>query len=295
MNSEQLKQFVAIADMGTMTAASEKLHISQPALSATLAKLESELGCALFDRVGRRLVLNENGKELYPHAVNVISELDLIEAEFKEKRSERLTIYSVHPVYLEHAVNTLFEEVGYDRLSTGCIYDQSICDMLLKGRANAIIAPDYYMDRHMSGDIQMLHLATDQLYLCVTLEDPLAERDSVSIRELQYMHMARCTNPGLCEWNYDTLEKYGVSVIYDISVDGATMKKIRLDTPLPYFANSCQMTSENMGELFNYRKMVRVEEGVTRINLYWHRKNAEKNAPAIEKIVQHSSVMPSYI
>lgn len=44
MNFEQLHQFLCVAQLGTVSAASEQLHISQPALSRSLARLEQELG-----------------------------------------------------------------------------------------------------------------------------------------------------------------------------------------------------------------------------------------------------------
>ena len=57
-----LEQFVAFAQTGTLSGASEKLHISQPALSNSMKKIEDILGVSLFERKSNRLVLNENGK-----------------------------------------------------------------------------------------------------------------------------------------------------------------------------------------------------------------------------------------
>ena len=54
MELEQLRQLDAIARRGTMSAAARALHLSQPALSRSLARLEAELGQPLFDRLGRR-------------------------------------------------------------------------------------------------------------------------------------------------------------------------------------------------------------------------------------------------
>ena len=59
MDLDQLRQLDAIARQGTMSAAARALHLSQPALSRSLARLEVELGQPLFDRPGRRLVLND--------------------------------------------------------------------------------------------------------------------------------------------------------------------------------------------------------------------------------------------
>ena len=68
MELEQLRQLDAIAREGTMSAAARVLHISQPALSRSLGRLETELGLQLFDRAGRRLVLNDVGRVALEHA-----------------------------------------------------------------------------------------------------------------------------------------------------------------------------------------------------------------------------------
>jgi DNA-binding transcriptional LysR family regulator len=60
----EVRTFVAIADLGTVSKAAEQLHITQPALSRQIANLEEELGIKLFDRAGRRLVLTSEGAQL---------------------------------------------------------------------------------------------------------------------------------------------------------------------------------------------------------------------------------------
>ena len=62
MELSQLKYFVRVAELESISAAAESLHISQPALSKSISKLEGELGIALFDRVGKYIVLNEPGR-----------------------------------------------------------------------------------------------------------------------------------------------------------------------------------------------------------------------------------------
>ena len=68
MESRQLQYFLAIASCGSMSKAAEILHISQPALSSALRNLENEIGQKLFDRVGKKLVINENGRYLAEQA-----------------------------------------------------------------------------------------------------------------------------------------------------------------------------------------------------------------------------------
>jgi len=60
----QWQVFVSIADAGTTAAAGAQLALSQSATSAALNELESHLASPLFDRIGRRLVLNPQGRAL---------------------------------------------------------------------------------------------------------------------------------------------------------------------------------------------------------------------------------------
>ena len=58
MELTQLIQFKAIAENNSISIASKKLHISQPALSTSLKKLETELEIQLFDHTKNKIILN---------------------------------------------------------------------------------------------------------------------------------------------------------------------------------------------------------------------------------------------
>ena len=64
MDFREVQTFVTVADLGTVSKAAERLHITQPALSRQIANLESELNLKLFERVGRRLLLTSEGTQL---------------------------------------------------------------------------------------------------------------------------------------------------------------------------------------------------------------------------------------
>ncbi|POZ63790.1 LysR family transcriptional regulator [Chromobacterium alticapitis] len=64
----ELEVFVAVAEWGTVTRAAEQVALTQSAASQALDKLEQGLGAKLFDRVGRRLLINEHGRLLLPRA-----------------------------------------------------------------------------------------------------------------------------------------------------------------------------------------------------------------------------------
>ena len=62
MELNQIKQFRLIAGTESISEAAKLLFIAQPSLSQTLKRLEAKIGTPLFDRKGRKIVLNEAGK-----------------------------------------------------------------------------------------------------------------------------------------------------------------------------------------------------------------------------------------
>lgn len=68
MNLHHLKYFLVIAEEGSIAAASKKLLIGQPALSAQLKQFEESLGAPLFNREKQRLILNETGEYVLKYA-----------------------------------------------------------------------------------------------------------------------------------------------------------------------------------------------------------------------------------
>ena len=73
MELYQLRSFVAIAELGQLTRAAEKLHVSQPAVSAQLKALEDKLGLALFERTANGMVLTAPGARLLAEAEKVLA------------------------------------------------------------------------------------------------------------------------------------------------------------------------------------------------------------------------------
>ncbi len=80
----QLEVFAEVLKSGSTTQASQMLALSQSAVSAALADLEGQLGVQLFDRVGKRLVINEHGRLLYPRVVGLLEQAGEIEQLFRE-------------------------------------------------------------------------------------------------------------------------------------------------------------------------------------------------------------------
>ena len=76
MDFTQLQNFKLLAEYEHMTRAANALHMAQPALSRMLRNLEREIGLLLFERDGKNLKLNENGRVLLYHANLILKEVE---------------------------------------------------------------------------------------------------------------------------------------------------------------------------------------------------------------------------
>ncbi len=80
MELRTVTSFVAVVDAGTVSAAAERVRVTQPALSRQLRQLERELGVDLFERVAGRLVLSAAGRSLLPLARDVLASAETLRA-----------------------------------------------------------------------------------------------------------------------------------------------------------------------------------------------------------------------
>ncbi|WP_079509091.1 LysR family transcriptional regulator [Mesobacillus jeotgali] len=84
MDIRQMRYFIAIAEEKNITAAANKLHMSQPPLSLQLKQMEEELGVMLVERHGKKLELTDKGELLYRHALNIVHSFEEVKNELQE-------------------------------------------------------------------------------------------------------------------------------------------------------------------------------------------------------------------
>src|SRR5579884_2646857 len=89
-----LRLVQAIADTGSVTRASERLFLTQSALSHQLRDLETRLSTRLFRRVGRRMVPTGAGEELVASAARVLALVDDTETRIKTRAASRSARFS---------------------------------------------------------------------------------------------------------------------------------------------------------------------------------------------------------
>ncbi len=84
LSLDTLRTFVSIVELGGFAKAGELLGRSQPAVSLQMRKLEVQLGRRLFDKVGQRQLVNQDGKALYQHAKSMLDINDEVFRTFEQ-------------------------------------------------------------------------------------------------------------------------------------------------------------------------------------------------------------------
>ena len=76
LDSRQVRAFCVLAHTGSFTQAARELHLTQSGISHSMKALESDIGCRLLDRMGKKVVLTQAGEQLLSHATKILQEME---------------------------------------------------------------------------------------------------------------------------------------------------------------------------------------------------------------------------
>lgn len=291
MNSDQLRQFRAIAECGSITKASEKLYITQPALSMALSRLEEELARPLFIREGRRLVITHDGEKLLFYANMVCDALERAEDYFSVKEYSRLIkLYRIGGT----AINLLTEGCYHlpdFRINCVLMKNSEIPKIVGSGMADMVISDNRYISTAMHKFVEKRFLYHQTLMLCVDKNDPLAINDTMDVHNLQNITMVGRVSPiGFNDWLNDVKADNNVDFSEEINIDNMTYFAERDKLPWPYLMSSFGVGTARGKEYFKKRKLIRITGEYTErdIYLYWNARNRKDLNPMINLITTNA-------
>src|SRR3989442_1607240 len=76
LDSRQIRTFSVLARTGSFTQAARELHLTQSGVSHAMKALESDVGCRLLDRLGKKVVLTQAGEQLLHHSLKILQEME---------------------------------------------------------------------------------------------------------------------------------------------------------------------------------------------------------------------------
>ncbi len=189
MRIEQLEYIAAVTQHGSLRRASERLHISQPALSEAVSKLERELGVTLLDRRRSGARISRQGQDLLQNIVEVLEAVERLRtAAGDQAASSRLvrlgTVNAATSTILAPAVRRLAEDhpgttVEVLNLQQAGIHTALSEGSLDLGLVNVLDGDD------LPADLACTALLHGRPVVVLPTGHPLAERASITIDELR--------------------------------------------------------------------------------------------------------------
>ncbi|WP_414043868.1 LysR family transcriptional regulator [Macrococcus sp. EM39E] len=186
MELHHFEYFIKLSETEHMSEAAEALNVSQPALSRALAKIESEVGVALFDRRGRNLFINQYGKEFLKAAEKVMYDYRSVKMKINEMagvESGTITLGFLHTVGSTYLPGFMHDfQLKYPNVQVKLVQNNSkvLNDLMLKGLIDVAVTI-------MIDTIEPLTfepLIEEILYVTVPKTHRFATRDKVSVVEL---------------------------------------------------------------------------------------------------------------
>ena len=197
MDTQNLRAFALVARSGSFSAAAEKLHLTQPAVSKRVAILEQQLGTGLFDRIGRHVGLTEAGRALLPHAELIEQQLYMAEQSVRDlsgavggallkATSHHIGLHRLPPVLSQFS--RAFSEVHID---IDFMDSEQAYDLIMQGKIELAVVTLAPTNQESFVTLPVWH---DPLEVMVAPDHSLAGAGASSLRQLS---LSPAVLPGL--------------------------------------------------------------------------------------------------
>lgn len=187
LDIKQLETFLTVAKLLSFRAASEELNYSQSTVSDHIRNLEAELNVKLFERLGKKVFLNEQGEKLIPAAKKIMQDATDLRSLFNEKAQVRgvLTIGAAETLCVSwlppllKAYRSKYPDVQIILKMANCL---EFPTMLEK---NMIDIAFSLHDESSQPQLHQLNLFTSPVVIVASPNHPLTHLRQVELRQLQ--------------------------------------------------------------------------------------------------------------
>ena len=228
-----LEQFHAFAECGTLSAAAEKLHTSQPALTRAMKKLEEDLGVTLFVRSKNQLKLSDTGMHAAEYALDVLNADKDFESKVKayDRSLRTISIGFCAPVpqtVLTPVINTVFDGMT---ISADMSDDALFVDRLKSHEYHLAVLHEDPKDNN----IHVKKCGHEDLFISLMPGDPLTFYPEIHLSDLDGKSILLLTRIGF--WMDFHADKTP-NTNYLLQVDQDSFYELSLNSAYPSFSSS---------------------------------------------------------
>ena len=184
-----LKTFLTAVRFRSFTRAAVELALTQPAVSAHIALLEQEFGCALFNRTGRRVVLTDAGRALEKGAKEIFERIETVRSEIDDLGRMKGGTISIGAsrivgVYMLPHILMRFRDLYPDIEMKISIHSAHTIKLQVEDNAFdlGIVGEGGPID---SENVGVTPIGEDHLVIVVPPKHPFAQRESLTIADIR--------------------------------------------------------------------------------------------------------------
>ena len=176
MDLLQLRYFKKVAELENMTKAAEELRVAQPAISKMIRQLETELGSQLFDRIGRNIKLNNQGRLLLIYTNDILDNIDRIYRTIKGGETV------IPPICFSVSVGSSLIPRILQEFSS--LYPEYRIVINTSKSADPIDI-ELFQTLHEIHEENACTVLREEIVLAVPKGHPLAEKESINLEEIK--------------------------------------------------------------------------------------------------------------
>lgn len=185
MKLRQLEYFVSLAQTGTFSEAAERVHVSQPALSQQIKKLEEELESDLLERMGKEVKLTEQGKQFLPEAMNVLDSVRSASQSVNGQDTiEGALRLGIIPTIAPYFLPTMMESLGVDPNGLDIHIEEQQTEVLINRLKTGSVDHLLLSPPIPTEGLTVETVGKEPFYLAVSRDDPLSQQSAVSVPEM---------------------------------------------------------------------------------------------------------------
>ena len=274
----QLEQLICIAENKTISKAAKELLISQPALSRSMQRLESDLGVEIFDHYKNKIELNKNGELVVKHAQKIIKSIQTMVDDVQEydRSFHTISIATCSPAPMWDIEPLIQEIYPQMNIQTKVLEQKELLTKLKEKEYQLVITPEYIDDSQCF----CIPYVEEDLLLSLPLNHPLASKKEIKFHDLDGQTMLLYSNIGF--WHDLHMQKTPKTK-YLLQEERLTFNEIVKASTLPSYTSNLSIKRE--GKMAD-RVILPINEEEAHVTYYvvMLKENKKKYKELIDKI-----------
>lgn len=280
----QLEQLLAIAEYKTVSKAAEELHLSQPALSRSIKRLEDELQVSLFERQKNKMTLNQNGELALEYAKKILDEANNMEEKLQafERSQHTISLGACAPVPLWQLTPLL------SRLYPDMVIQSELktAEQLIRGLDNNIYKIIITVTPSDNPEIVCQKYCEEHLFVSLPPAHPLAGHKELHLNDLNGQSVLILSKIGF--W-YDICKEKMPDSLFLVQEEISALDELRKSSALPSFATDLTGSGANNEN----RILIPLLDPEVNVTFYYHIKKS--NAKIFQKFILEIALLNSLL